>query len=1037
MFAMWCRRSVGSALAWAFVFLVACGDPAPEFVFPDLGASLCESDAQCDDGVFCNGTESCNPANGAADARGCVRGQAPCAAAQICDEAGASCSSLCQVAQDADGDGRAAIECGGDDCDDSDPNRYPGNTEVCDAFDVDEDCNPLTFGARDADGDGFVDALCCNEDAEGIRTCGDDCNDNRLDTRPGRAETCDTLDNDCDGTVDEEVLVAGFADLDSDLHGDPGSPLEACPDSPQFAIVADDCDDADPRRHGAQLEICDGIDNDCDGLNDETPAAVTWYPDQDDDGFGDPNGTTVVSCDPVVGHSVRSSDCNDNSRNENPTARELCNGRDDNCDGVANFMITPIDFEDDDGDGYADATCGGNDCDDTNAAVHPGAIELCDMIDNDCDGVVDGPTSNATWYLDLDGDGFGDDGQPGIDSCEPQPGRVPVGGDCNDGDATIRPGVQDFCDTVDQDCDGQVDEGAVRLAYYVDGDGDGFGDERNGTTFSCLARAGLTLAPGDCDDSSDTRFPGAPEGCNSTDDDCDGETDEDAIDTWYVDDDRDGFGVGAPLVTCDPPEGASMVDGDCDDSDGARFPGNPEVCDGRDNDCNEMVDDGSGATCVLANGTATCEPPGECGAASLVCDVSQPFANCDGDVNTGCEANTATDPAHCGGCSQPCAPGDGCGTVTTGMCDQASFVSIDSANNSTYALRSNGNVVVWGFGGDGVLGIGSSSVSAPAQGPVAEFLTIDGGQDHACGITTGRRVLCWGRNVDGQVGVGNQVSPQGPTDIGLSGVIAVSAGVNHSCAVDMSGQLYCWGANNQGQIGLGFASTGDETSPVATLITDALDVVAHGSFTCALRPRSGGGQKVTCFGWNASGQCGTGDTVSPNITPTDVASLPDVLSLAHGGAPDHTCVITTTGTAMCWGTNNNSAHGATVSLSSATTVTRTGGGALSNIVELSSGHDLSCALTGNGTDREVFCWGANDRGQHGVGSTGGSSATAVQVLNADDSPVVDARHITAGLNHACMVRTDNSVWCWGDATNFDTGLGNMTQVPYPTRTLGL
>ncbi|NIS37211.1 MAG: hypothetical protein GWO04_47970, partial [Actinobacteria bacterium] len=125
---------------------------------------------------------------------------------------------------DADGDGVDAIECGGRDCDDSDDQRYPGNTEVCDGAGVDEDCDAATFGFRDQDMDGFGDASCCNGD-----TCGNDCDDTNGTAHPGEAESCDTFDNDCDGSVDEGTMETYWPDLDGDDFGDASAePVMAC-----------------------------------------------------------------------------------------------------------------------------------------------------------------------------------------------------------------------------------------------------------------------------------------------------------------------------------------------------------------------------------------------------------------------------------------------------------------------------------------------------------------------------------------------------------------------------------------------------------------------------------------------------------------------------------------------------------------------------------------------------------------------------------------------------------------------------------------
>jgi len=421
----------------------------------------CAVDADCDDGVFCNGAEVCDPAASDADARGCTAAAAlACAAGETCSETTLTCMTGCA---DDDADGHGAITCGGDDCDDTDANRYPGNTEICDAADVDEDCDPATFGSRDADGDGSLDAVCCNTQGDGSRLCGDDCDDLTRDVHPGAAEICDGRDNDCDGTIDEGVGLDGFADADGDGHGDPGAPLTGRCDTPGFAPFGDDCDDTNPRVHEGQVEVCDGLDDDCNGLVDDGATATDWYPDADADGFGDPDGTTVSACAPPAGYSLEPRDCDDGDANRNPAADEICDGLDDDCNGLADFEVAPGDFEDDDHDGYPDAACAGGsavaDCDDRDARAHPGATEICgDGIDNDCDGTVDSGCAAVDWYIDADGDGWGDESAATISSDMPVAGRVARGGDCDDARADISPSEREVCDGVDNDCDARIDE---------------------------------------------------------------------------------------------------------------------------------------------------------------------------------------------------------------------------------------------------------------------------------------------------------------------------------------------------------------------------------------------------------------------------------------------------------------------------------------------------------------------------------------------------------------------------------------------------
>jgi len=243
--------------------LLACGDddaaPAADAgTVRDAGE---ECARVCDDGVFCNGTERCRPSDPEADDDGCVAGEAPCAGA--CDEEARTCEGGCP---DADGDGAASAECGGTDCDDDDATRFPGAVEICDAANVDEDCDPSTFGDTDADDDGFVDAACCNGD-----TCGDDCDDGNASAHPGEAESCDGADNDCDAATDEGVLEEFYPDADDDLYGDmSATAVMACEAPDDHVSDAADCDDGDGATHPTADEVCDGVRNDCtDGVVDE------------------------------------------------------------------------------------------------------------------------------------------------------------------------------------------------------------------------------------------------------------------------------------------------------------------------------------------------------------------------------------------------------------------------------------------------------------------------------------------------------------------------------------------------------------------------------------------------------------------------------------------------------------------------------------------------------------------------------------------------------------------------------------------------
>ena len=328
----------------------------------------CERDRDCDDGLVCNGEETC------------VDGMCEDGEPIECD--GAGCESECDedaggcVAADEDRDGFGDARCGGDDCDDDNSNRYPGNTEVCDDDGVDEDCDPNTFGEKDSDGDGSVDEACFNTDEDGEVNRGGDCDDENLAVRAGIPEFCDNQDNDCDGDVDEDVgAVTWYADHDGDGFGGIDAPTkESCVQPFKHSLYATDCDDDDIQVHPAQLEVCDdGINNDCDDRIDEGPMCSNpdGEPVEDESDLPDymiPDCTMDEHCDDFI-------DCTT-----------------DSCEAGVCVNEPP----DEDNDGHYDETCLdldgmslGDDCDDDEPDNYAGNEERCDSIDNDCNGGVD------------------------------------------------------------------------------------------------------------------------------------------------------------------------------------------------------------------------------------------------------------------------------------------------------------------------------------------------------------------------------------------------------------------------------------------------------------------------------------------------------------------------------------------------------------------------------------------------------------------------------------------------------------------------
>lgn len=347
------------------------------------------------------------------------------------------------------------------------------------------------------------------------------------------------------------------------------------------------------------------------------------------------------------------------------------------------------------------------------------------------------------------------------------------------------------------------------------------------------------------------------------------------------------------------------------------------------------------------------------------------------------------------------------------------------------------------------------------------------GTGHTCHVRTSGAVSCWGSNATSELsGSGTGDDPGGRTVSGVMNPVSISAGGGYTCAVLSSGSVKCWGMNASRELGNGGTSTSTSASNVSS-ISDAVQIdtsqlvdvellLNEGSHhTCVVR--SGG--TVSCWGNNTNGELGDGTTTA-RTSPVGVDGVSGAVQVAVGVA--HSCALTEDGAVYCWGNNDDYQLGSTTVsgvgadlVSAVGGATEIGAGArftcarldtgsvkcwgnndytqvrsdpftsmprsvpfsvsgISDAQHISVGADFACAIRTSGA---VVCWGRNDRGQLGDGTT-----------STNDSPqsvdgITDAVAIASGAAHTCALRESGDVYCWGDDQHGQLGRGSVHSSP--------
>ncbi len=348
-------------------------------------------------------------------------------------------------------------------------------------------------------------------------------------------------------------------------------------------------------------------------------------------------------------------------------------------------------------------------------------------------------------------------------------------------------------------------------------------------------------------------------------------------------------------------------------------------------------------------------------------------------------------------------------------------IAVGAGAQHSLAVKSDGTVWAWGNNFRGQLGNGNyANTSTPVQvsGGLSGVIAVAGGYYHSVALENDGTVWAWGYNVYGQLGDGTNWDRTTPVKI-LSGARAIAAGSYHSVALKNDGTVWAWGNNGNGQLGDG--TTVNKSSPTqvrlpdGTPLSDVVAISVNNESSASYAVKSDG--TVWAWGDNSNGQLGLGYLNLDRTIPVQVPGLVGVTNVAAGSA--YTVAVKTNGTVWAWGQNINGQLGDNTTFAKSSPVWVSG---ISNVTAVAGSSYHTVAVK---TDGSVWSWGYNSNGQLGDGSTI-TRLTPVQVKMEDGTALSDVTAVVAGGYHTVALKSDGSVWAWGD--NYYGQLGDGTNV---------